>query len=249
MEATTVSPGRWIREWLDMLDRRHPGWGKDYDRGDFELALEDLFGREAEVAFGPAELEILGEWTAENPPSGLEEDPSFGRSMIEFEYIFRRAHGSSRADLPLREMRARTLRRLVETAAGPLARRLSGLGRAIGMREVRRAKRRAGTPDGLPDRRETPPEAAVVGREAAWRTALRAERELGPAALAAVRRFFVDAGRGTAAEAAGESGISPATMSRALQRLRSIAADELRGCGDEVLPPFSRALFEILGTR
>jgi hypothetical protein len=38
-------------------------------------------------------------------------------------------------------------------------------------------------------------------------------------------------------------------MSRALQRLRAIAADELRGSGDEVLPPFSRALFEILGTR
>src|SRR5262245_42565784 len=249
MDATTVSPGRWIRGWLDMLDRRHPGWGKDYDRGDFEVALEDVFGREAEVAFGPAELEILGEWTAESVPSGLEDDPAFGRSMIEFEYIFRRSHGSSRADAPLRDLRARTLRRLVEATAGPLARRLSGLGRAIGMREVRRARRRAGMPDGLADRREPPPEAAVLGREAAWRTALRAERELGPAALGAVRRFFVDAGSGTAGEAAEDSGISPATMSRALQRLRSIAADELRGCGDEVLPPFTRALFEILGTR
>jgi hypothetical protein len=247
MDGTTVSPGRWIRGWLDMLDRRHPGWGKDYDRDDFEVALEDVFGREAEVSFGPAELELLGEWTAENAPSGLEDDPAFGRSMIEFEYIFRRAHGSSRADAPLRELRARTLSRLVEATAGPLARRLSGLGRAIGMREVRRAKRRAGTPEGLPDRRETAPEAALLGREAAWRTALRAERELGPAALAAVRRFFVD--DGTAGEAAEESGISPATMSRALQRLRAIAADELRGSGDEVLPPFSRALFEILGTR
>ena len=247
MDATTVSPGRWIRGWLDMLDRRHPGWGKDYDRGDFELALEDVFGREAEVAFAPEELEILGEWTAESPPSGLEDDPSFGRSMIEFEYIFRRSHGASGADLPLREMRARTLRRMVETTAGPVARRLGGLGRAIGMREVRRAKRRAGSPDLLPDRREAPPEAAVVGREAAWRTALRAEREMSLESLDGVRRFFVDPG--PACEAAVAAGISPATMTRALQRLRAIAADELRGCDDQVLPAFSRALFELLGTR
>jgi DNA invertase Pin-like site-specific DNA recombinase len=117
------------------------------------------------------------------------------------------------------------------------------------MREARRAKRRAGAPDGLADRREVPPETAAEGREAAWRTALRAERELGPEALAAVRRFFLDAGSGTAREAAEESGISPSTMTRALQRLRSIAADELRGSEDGVLPAFSRALFEILGSR
>ncbi len=247
MDATTTTPGRWIRGWLDMLDRRYPGWGRDYDRGDFELALEDVFGREAEVAFGPAELEILGEWTASERPSGLEEDPAFGRSMIEFEYIFRRSHGSSGADGPLREMRARTLRRMVEATAGPLARRLSGVGRAIGMREARRARRRAGAPDGLPERRESPPEAAALGREAAWRSALRAERELSPEALEALRRFFTDPG--PACEAAAEAGISAATMTRALQRLRAIAAEELRGCRDEVLPAFTRSLFELLGAR
>jgi hypothetical protein len=247
MDAQTVSPVGWIRGWLDLLDRRHPGWGKDYERRDFELALEDVFGREAEVALGPGELEILGEWAAEAPPSGLEDDPAFGRSMIEFEYIFRRAHGPSGADADLRRMRAATLRRLVETTAGPLGRRLDGLGRAIGMREVRRARRRAGAPEGLADRREPPPEAAVVGREAAWRTALRAEREFTPEAREAVRRFFLDPG--PACEAAAEAGVSPATMSRALQRLRAIAAEELRGCGDEALGPFSRALFELLGTR
>jgi hypothetical protein len=247
MGATTTTPGRWIRDWLDMLDRRHPGWSKDYDRADFETALEDVFGREAEVSFAPAELEILGEWTAESLPSGLEDDPAFGRSMIEFEYIFRRAHGSSGADAALREMRARTLGKLVEATAGPLARRLGGLGRAIGMREVRRAKRRAGAPDGLPDRKGEGPEAVVLGREAAWRTALRAEREFTPESREALRRFFVDPG--PAREAAAEAGISPATKSRALQRLRAIAAEELRGCGDEVLPAFTRALFELLGAK
>jgi hypothetical protein len=231
----------WIRGWLEMLDLRHPGWSTAYDREAFELAAADVFG---EVPLNDDVLEALGGFV-EKGDVELDLGPVWRRRMIEFEYIFRASHGSSRADASLRVTRAETLRRLVEAARDPAARRLEGIARAFDAREKRR--RMARLPDGLGDAREPRPEWAAQAREAAWRTSLRAARDLSPAALGALRAFLGDAEGRPASEVARQAGISPATMSRALRRMAELAMEELEDCPDAALKPFLGSLMEFLG--
>ena len=211
---------RWIREWLAMLDHRHPGWASSYDREGFELAAEDVFGVDG-PALSEEELDALGGFVARG-----EEDLDLGaawrRHMIEFEYIFRASHGSSRGDASLRVIRAETLRRVVEAARNPLARRLERVARAL-----ERRRRTSRLPEGIDDAREPSPEGAAQAREAARRTSKRLAEELSPEALAALRDFLLDAAGRPASEVARERGISPATMTRALRRAAEIGAEEL----------------------
>ena len=241
MVKEAVSARRWVREWLEMLDLRHPGWSTAYDREAFELAAEDVFGT---PTLSEDELEALGGFVARG-----EEDLDFGaewrRGMIGFEYVFRASHGSSRSDPSLRVTRAEALRRVVESSRDPVAQRLERIARALEMREKRRRTSRL--PDGLGDARETPPECAAQAREAAWRTSLRAARDLSPAAMSAVRNFLGDAAGRPAREVAREAGISPATMTRALRRVGELAVEELEECPDGALRPFTASLVEFLG--
>jgi hypothetical protein len=117
------------------------------------------------------------------------------------------------------------------------------------MREVRRARRHPAlrAPAPLAEERSPAPEAEALAREAADRVARRLREELPGAALGAVRRFLLDPADLRACEAARSSGISPATMTRALRRVREIAGQELEGCRDSILAPFTRALLERLG--
>ena len=231
----------WIRDWLAMLDLRHPGWATSYDREAFELAAEDIF------AAGPPglnedQLEALGGFL-ERGEEDLDLGPDWRRSMIEFEYIFRASHGSSRSDPSLRVMRAETLRRVVAAARDPVARRLQRIARALDLREKRRRMSRL--PDSLSDPREPAPEVTARAREAARRTSERAVRELSPAALGALRSFLGDAEGRPASEVAREAGVSPATMTRTLRRVAEIGAEELDD--DEALWPYTAALIEFLG--
>src|SRR5687767_12285959 len=100
MAREALSARRWVRDWLEMLDLRHPGWATAYDREAFELAAEDVF------ASGPPllsedELDALGGFI-ERGDEDLDLGPAWRRGMIEFEYIFRASHGSSRSDPSLR---------------------------------------------------------------------------------------------------------------------------------------------------
>jgi hypothetical protein len=252
MDRTVIGPADWTRQWLGMLDRLHPGWGKDYDLDAFALAAEDLFGRSAPPV-APEELDALAEMALDPDAAAadpaLGQSPAFRRALIEFEYIFRAGHGSSLDDASLRQLRAESFRRLVDAAREPAGRRIGRILHALDMRERRRARREPGIPEGAPlrDRREVRPEAAALGREAAWRTALRAARDLSAPVLEALRRFLSDAEGRPAREAAAESGISPATMSRALRRLGELAVEELEGCPDECLRPFTDSLVDFLG--
>ncbi|HYF01189.1 MAG TPA: hypothetical protein VEJ18_19855 [Planctomycetota bacterium] len=242
MDNTRISGGEWIRQWLGMLDRRHPGWGRAYDQGAFALAVEDVLGQ-AEV--GEPQLEALGNLVQEaGVDPGLAADPGWRKAMIEFEYIFRVDHGSSHDDPSLRALRAETLRRLVEAARRPVEKRLRRIARALDMRERRRARRQKPL---LPtaDPRAPAPEVVVQAREAAWRTSLRAARDLPPATLQAVRRYV--RGDGPASAVARACGVSPATLSRALRRLGEIAIEELEGYPDGLLRPFTSALVGFLG--
>ena len=242
METTRVAAGDWIRQWLGMLDRRHPGWGRAYDPAGFALAVEDVLGP-AEV--GDAQLEALGHLVQDaGVDPGLAADPAWRKAMIEFEYIFRVDHGSSGDDPSLRALRAETLRRLVGAARRPLEKRLRRIARALDMRERRRSKRQS-LLGPTADPRALAPEAVVQAREAAWRTSLRAARDLPPATLQAVRRYL--RGDGPASGVARACGTSPATLSRALRRLGEIALEELEGCADGLLRPFTTALVKVLG--
>src|SRR5687768_15610058 len=136
MVKEAVSARRWVRDWLEMLDLRHPGWSTAYDREAFELAAEDVFASGAPALSGD-ELEALGGFVARGDED-LDLGPDWRRGMIEFEYIFRASHGSSRSDASLRVTRAETLRRVVESARDPVARRLERIARALEMREKRR---------------------------------------------------------------------------------------------------------------
>ena len=93
-----------------------------------------------------------------------------------------------------------------------------------------------------------PPPVEAMGREAAERVAGRARRELSAPALSAVRSLFLDPDGGPACDAALREGISPATLTRAMQRLRQISAEELEGCPEEVHRPFASSLFDVLGS-
>lgn len=208
---------RWIRDWLEMLDLRHPGWAGAYEREGFELAAEDVFGVDG-PELSEEELDALGGFVAKGEED-LDLGPAWRRHMIEFEYIFRASHGSSRADDSLRVIRAETLRRVVAAARNPAARRLQNIARALERRRM------SSLPDGLRDAREPDPEEAARAREAARRTSKRLTEELSPEALGALRRFLDD-GR-PASEVARENGISPATMTRALRRMSEIGAEEL----------------------
>jgi hypothetical protein len=243
MARESVSARRWVRDWLEMLDQRHPGWATSYDREAFELAAEDVFAAGAPT-LSEDELDALGGFI-ERGDEDLDLGPAWRRGMIEFEYIFRAMHGSSRSDPSLRVTRAETLRRVVESARDPVARRLERIARALEMREKRR--RTSKLPDGLSDPRETTPECAAQAREAAWRTSLRAARDLSPAALAATRHFLGDATGRPACDVARDAGISPATMTRALRRVGEIAVEELEECPDGALRPFTASLVEFLG--
>jgi hypothetical protein len=245
MERETVSARRWVRDWLGMLDRQAPGWSGAYDREAFELAAEDVFAGGA-PSVSADELDALAGFVVRGEDD-LDLGPSWRRGMIEFEYIFRAAHGSSRSDASLRVARAETLRRVVDAARDPVARRLERVAHALEMREKRRARRERPLPDVLGDARAVPPDSAAQAREAAWRTSLRAARDLSPAALGALRRFLGDVRGRPACDAAREAGVSPATMTRALRRLGEISVEELEGCPDGALRPFTSSLVEFLG--
>ncbi len=256
MEGSKVRTADWLRQWMAMLDARRPGWGKDYDREGFELSIQDLFGAEPARELSEEEAEVLGEVAAREDEEAaslyaesLRGSEAFGREMIEFEYIFRACHGSSRESEELRGMRARAMRALIGALLAPLRARFTRMARALGMRELRRGRRLRALDGGtLPaDAAAVPPEVRALAREAAERVARRAHEEIGPAAVAAVRRFLLEPAERTACEAARESGISPATMTRALRRLGEIAAQELEGCREPVLKPFTEALVERLG--
>jgi len=254
MEAPKVAPADWIRGWIGMLDARQPGWRRDYDSEAFELAVTDLFGEAPRQAFGTTDLDILGEFSLGGPDQaadvcrrelGTSED--FRRAMSDFEFQFRVCHGSSRASSTLREARAGALGRVIDALLRPLSRRLEGLGHAMDMRDLRGARRFASLSDRPVAGPGLPPLLEAMGREAAERVAGRARRELSAPALSAVRSLFLDPDGGPACEAAVREGISPATLTRAMQRLREISAEELEGCPEEVHRPFASSLFEFLG--
>jgi hypothetical protein len=255
MDSNRVTPREWMSQWLAMLDRRQPGWRSRYDREGFELAVEDLFGAE-KPPVGEAGLEVLGEFTLRHDQETaalaageLQESPAFRRAMIEFEYIFRASHGSSRASAELREWRRRTMKSVVDAVLEPMLDRFVRMARAKEMRERRRSRRhpRIDRAEPYRDPRSLAPEALAVGREAAGRVLSRIERELAPRALRAVRRFFSDREGRPACSAARAAGISPATMTRALRKLQEVAAAEFEGCPDSARQPFTQALAEGLG--
>jgi hypothetical protein len=254
MDAPKVAPADWIRGWIGMLDARQPGWRREYDSEAFELAVTDLFGEAPRPAFGATDLDILGEFSLGGPDQAadvcrreLDASQEFRRAMSDFEFQFRLCHGSSRASSLLREARAGALGRVIEVLLRPLTRRLDGVGRAMDMRDRRGARRFAplAEPAAGPG---VPPLLEAMGREAAERVSLRAKRELSAPALSAVRSLFLDPDGGPACEAAGREGISPATLTRAMQRLRKISAEELEGCPEEVHRPFASSLFEFLAS-
>jgi hypothetical protein len=255
MDAPNVAPADWIRGWIGMLDARQPGWRREYDSEAFELAVTDLFGERPRPEFRGQDLDILGEFASDGPDQAadlcrreLRASEDFRRAMSEFEYQFRLCHGSSRASSLLREARARALGRVIDVLLRPLLRRLDGVGHAMDMRDRRAAKRFAVLPEIPPgDERAVPPLLEAMGREAALRVADRARRELPAPALAAVRAVFTDPDGGPARDAAAKEGISPATMTRAMQRLRELSAEELEGCPEEVHRSFAAALFRSLG--
>jgi hypothetical protein len=254
MDAPKVAPADWIRGWIGMLDARQPGWRRDYDSEAFELAVTDLFGEQARPEFRSQDLDILGEFAIDGPDQaaalgrrelGASED--FRHAMTDFEYQFRLCHGSSRSSSLLREARAGALGRVIDVLLRPLLRRLDGVGHVMDMRDRRAAKRFAALPEfPTADGHAVPPLLEAMGREAADRVADRVRRELSAPALAAVRAVFTDPD-GPARDAAQKEGISPATMTRALQRLREISAEELEGCPEEVHRSFASSLFRTLG--
>ena len=256
MSMARVSYEEWFREWLAMLDRRQPGWRSGYDREGFELAVGDLFGARTTREVGEAGLDVLADFalnhdqeTASLAAKELEESPAFRRAMIEFEYIFRASHGTSRESAELRELRGRTMKRVVDAVLEPTLARFVRIAHAKEMRERRRARRHRRFPDAAPlhDSRAVAPDVEVLGREAAERVLRRAREELSPAAIRAVRRFFTDKKGRPACEAARRAGTSPATLTRALQKLQAIAAEELEGSPDAALRPFTQALVERIG--
>jgi len=255
MDAPRVAPADWIRGWIGMLDARQPGWRREYDSEAFELAVTDLFGEAPRPAFGTTDLDILGEFSLAGPDQAadvgrrqLESSEEFRRAMSDFEYQFRLCHGSSRASTTLRETRAGALGRVIDVLLRPLARRLDGVGHAMDMRDRRRARRFVAFSEPAAAGPGLPPLLEAIGREAAERVAGRARRELSAPALSAVRSLFLDPDGGPACEAAVREGISPATLTRAMQRLRQISAEELEGCPEEVHRPFASSLFEYLGS-
>jgi hypothetical protein len=254
MDAPHVAPADWIRGWIGMLDARQPGWRRDYDSEAFELAVTDLFGERPRPEFRSQDLDILGEFTVDGPDQAaalgrreLASSDEFRRAMSEFEYQFRLCHGSSRSSSLLREARAGALSRVIDILLRPLLKRLDGVGHAMDMRDRRAAKRFVVLPE-YPqnDDRAIPPLLEAMGREVADRVAVRARRELSAPALAAVRAVFTDPG-GPARQAAAKEGISAATMTRALERLREISREELEGCPEEVHRSFAASLFRSLG--
>jgi len=252
MDAPKVAPADWIRGWIGMLDARQPGWRREYDSEAFELAVTDLFGETPRPAFGTTDLDILGEFSLSGPDQAADVwrrqlgNDEFRRAMSDFEYQFRICHGSSRASSLLREARAGALGRVIEVLLQPLTRRLDGVGHAMDMRDRRR--RRFAPLSEVAAGPGVPPLIEAMGREAAERVAARARRELTVPALAAVRSLFLDPDGGPACETANREGISPATLTRAMQRLRRISAEELEGCPEEVHRPFASSLFEFLAS-
>ena len=252
---TEVSHGEWIRQWMALLDREQPGWRDRYDADAFELALEDLYGADGTTRVSSGELEILGEFTLRRQEETealtrgvLGADGPFGRRVVEFEYIFRVSHGSSRESGDLRTLRREAMKNLVDAVFDPLVRRFGQIGHAMEMRERRYMKRHPvfAEPGPVPDVREAAPEAEAVAREAAERVTRRAKKELAPEAMGAIRRLLLDPEGGPACTLAAAAGISPATLSRAIKRFRAIASEELDGCRESVIKPFYRALLDRL---
>lgn len=257
MNEPNVTPREWMRQWLAMLDARRPGWRSQYDREAFELAVEDLFGGERAPAVGEEGMDVLGEFTMRHDEetaalssTELQESPEYRRAMIEFEYIFRSSHGSSAQSADLREMRKKTLKRVVDAVLEPMLDRFVRMARAKEMRERRRSRKhpRIARAEPYRDPRSAPPEAEAAGREAATRAIERVRGEVSPKAFQALRRFFGDREGRPACDAARASGISPATMTRALRALQEASAREFEGCPESARAAFTQSLSERLGS-
>ena len=252
MTATTVTPREWMSQWMAMLDRQHPRWGESYDRVAFELAIDDLFGDEGPLAFDARDLDVMSEFTLnhrDETESMIERGGVALDGVLDrFERAFRIEEGSSLRDAGLRERRRSVMKDLIYSVHQPLVHRVHQISHAMEMRERRRRRRHPlwGETDLVADGKTAGPEVEALGREAAERVTRRVGKELSPQALGAVRRYLLDPTGGPACAVAAEAGISPATMTRALQRLRSIAAEELEGCREAVLKPFSAALLDRL---
>jgi len=217
--------------------------------------VTDLFGEALQPAFGATDLDILGEFSLGGPDQAadvgrreLGSSEEFRRAMSDFEFQFRICHGSSRDSSSLREARAGAFGRVIDVLLRPLRRRLDGVGHAMDMRDRRGARRFATlTHPAAVAGPGVPPLLEAMGREAAERVAGRARTELSAPALSALRSLFLDPDGGPACDAALREGISPATLTRAMQRLRELSAEELEGCPEEVHRPFASSLFEVLG--
>ena len=252
MTTSTVTPREWMRQWLAMLDRQHPHWGEVYDREALELSVADLMGDEESMVIDAAELDVMGEFTINHQTEAermIERGGDPLDSVLDrYERAFRITEGSSLIDPALRDRRCEAMKDLIQALQQPMARRVRQIGHAMEMRERRRRKRHPlwGETDLVADRRSVMPEAEALGREAAERVTRRAGKELSPAAMGAIRRYLLDPSSGPACDVATDAGISPATMTRALKRLRSISAEELKGCREAILKPFSAALLDRL---
>lgn len=262
MNAFATTAREWMRSWMSMLDVIAPGWRQMYDFDAIEQAIVDVDEGEGLVRCDGRRLNAVAEFILRKDidqeflalgTKSLQQSPKFLQAAHDFEELFRRdlaaVHRIQLSPDDLRRARGMVTQELLFAVLEPLARRLRQLERAARRREDRITRRHPGMPhpELVADARSNEPEIEVLGQESARRVISQLSAEVTPEALGAIRDFYLNPEVPTACSAAQRHGISPATMTRALQRLRRIARAELQGCPANLEHAFTAQFAKVMG--
>ena len=250
------SPTEWAQGVFSSFDVRLPGWMSLVDVAALELALVDLMGGNDRCELDPVKLDALAEFLAHlqgDPERGakllaemaaeLVAAPALPQVLIDLDAHFR--PGLPTSDSDLRAKRVDVLRRYVEILEPIALKVLNQFTWRLDSRERAAAKRHPlmEDPELAPDPDRQPALTLTDDvRQAAKRVLDRTDRELTPQAAKALRSYLATRGKCSRSRVAMTVGISPQTVSRAIEKLREIVAEENGVDGDAERRAFLDAL-------
>jgi len=259
----TFSPEQFIRQWIAMIPPPEAGDGR-FDYNGFTSALVELVADEQWRQATSDRMESAGDVVLDICEGGLAEivrELATSREFIaaaeRVAWAFDRQGGLDPAHPDAAAVRRDLVRQFGEAIVAPFEARELRRQESRERAERRLYEREPILTDLLPEgneggddeyvgltapAREPDPGSAVAGRECADRVLAAVREKIRPVALAALGTLLAEPDDRPAYAIARERGISPATITRAMKLLASIARTELADLPPDALTTFNETL-------